>query len=77
MTLGRVVLATKRLSMSLWMHELEHARQAERWGLFYIPAYLVLQLRYGYWKNPFENAARKVEEEFKADRPQEADFIAV
>ncbi len=44
-------------------HELVHVRQYERWGPFFIPAYLlcsvVLMLRrkHAYWDNPFEREA--------------------
>ena len=32
-TLGRVVTTVAPLSLSLWMHEIEHTRQAEFWAL--------------------------------------------
>jgi len=72
MTLGRVVLVVRPLSRALWMHEMEHARQAERWGLLFLPAYLVRHLRYGYDGNPFERDAIGVAAEFEADYPEEA-----
>ena len=72
-TLGRVVTTVAPLNLSLWMHEIEHARQAEFWGPFYVPAYLYNQARHGYNDNPFETAAVRVAEEFRADHPQEAD----
>ncbi|MCE9525245.1 MAG: hypothetical protein K8R36_04240 [Planctomycetales bacterium] len=44
-------------------HEQVHVRQYERWGLFFIPAYLLcslwllLRLKRPYWDNPFEKEA--------------------
>lgn len=77
MTLGRVVLVVQSLGRATWMHELEHARQAERWGIAYLPAYLLYSLRHGYAKNPFETSAVAVENEFQADHPDTADEPAV
>jgi hypothetical protein len=39
-------------------HEREHVRQFMRWGPVMVPAYLICLLIYGYWRNPFERAAR-------------------
>jgi hypothetical protein len=39
-------------------HEREHVRQAFRWGPLMPFAYLVCLAIWGYWKNPFEVAAR-------------------
>ena len=74
-TLGRVVTTVAPLSLSLWMHEIEHTRQAEFWGPFYVPVYLYKQARHGYNNNPFETAAVLVAEEFRTDHPQEADSL--
>ena len=74
-TLGRILITVKGLSLHLWHHEVEHARQAQIWGLLFIPVYLVNQVRYGYRRNPFEVAARKVQAEFKADNPDVADHL--
>ena len=68
-TLGRILIATKDLSHHLWNHEIEHARQAQVWGILYIPTYLVLQARHGYRQNPFEVSAREVADQFKSDNP--------
>ncbi len=72
-TLGRVVTTVHSINLGLWMHELEHARQAEFWGPLYVPAYLYNQVRYGYNDNPFEIAAVQVEKEFRSDHPAEAE----
>src|SRR4051812_14154405 len=60
-TFGHVVLARSAADMdSCREHELVHVRQYERWGLFFIPVYLLCWLaltlrgRSGYWENPFE-----------------------
>ena len=74
-TLGRILIVTHDLSPHLWHHEIEHARQAERWGILLIPLYLINQARFGYRQNPFEVAAREVEDEFKANSPNVADQL--
>jgi hypothetical protein len=63
-TFGHVVLARSRDDMDACReHELVHVRQYERWGPFFVPAYLlcwlvlVLRGRSGYWDNPFEREA--------------------
>ncbi|HEY8476500.1 MAG TPA: hypothetical protein VIN09_06505 [Chloroflexota bacterium] len=60
-TLGRVIITTVPITPALWRHELEHVRQSERWGPCFIPLYLYLYLRKGYWNHPFEVAARRAE----------------
>src|SRR5690554_5268016 len=64
MTLGHVVLAQDELLADLTRdHERVHVRQAERWGLFFIPAYLLasawmaIRGRDPYLDNPFEREA--------------------
>lgn len=64
MTLGHVVLGQNAGDLDYAReHELVHVRQYERWGPFFIPAYLfcslVLWLRGGnaYLDNPFEREA--------------------
>ena len=42
LTLGRVVLTTQPLDHTTWEHEREHARQAERYGPFFLALYLIL-----------------------------------
>ncbi len=74
-TLGRILIVTNDLSLHLWHHEVEHARQAQRWGVFFIPLYLINQARYGYRSNPFEVAARRIADGFKADNPDIAELL--
>ena len=64
MTLGHVILAVDRSALAqLRHHELVHVRQYERWGPFFLPAYLLsslLQLLRGrnpYRENHFERQA--------------------
>ena len=66
-TFGHVVLSVDELDPRTLRHELVHVRQYERWGPFFIPAYLVATLRakatggHGYRDNRFEIAARRDE----------------
>jgi hypothetical protein len=60
-TLGHVVLATRRLEGSLRKHELTHVRQQARLGPLFLPSYLALHVFTGYEKNPFETAATRSE----------------
>ena len=64
MTLGHVILAVDRSALAhLRLHERVHVRQYERWGPFFLPAYLLsslLQLlrgRHPYRENHFEQQA--------------------
>ena len=64
MTLGHVILAVDRSALAqLRRHEHVHVRQYERWGPFFLPAYLLsslLQLLRGrnpYRENHFERQA--------------------
>ena len=64
MTLGHVVIGQDRRSMDLTRgHERVHVRQYERWGPFFIPAYLIASLAarlrggHPYLDNPFEKQA--------------------
>lgn len=57
-TLGQVVIAVSEPSEALLAHERVHARQAERLGPLFGPAYLALLAAYGYRRHPFERAAR-------------------
>ena len=68
MTLGHVVLGkTPWLLEATRRHERVHVRQAERWGPFFIPAYVfssLVQLARGrrpYYDNPFEVEAYAAE----------------
>lgn len=67
MTLGHVILAVDRSALAqLRMHEHVHVGQYERWGPFFVPAYLLsslLQLlrgRHPYRENHFERQAYAV-----------------
>jgi hypothetical protein len=63
-TFGHVVLAIGVLDDPTLTHELVHVRQYERWGPFFVPAYLLagsfqtLKGRHHYRDNPFEIAAQ-------------------
>lgn len=64
MTLGHVVIAQdQELMDATRSHERVHVRQAERWGPFFIPAYLLASVivfvrgRRPYRDNPFEREA--------------------
>jgi hypothetical protein len=60
-TFGHVVLGQRKADLDACReHELVHVRQYERWGVFFIPAYLLCSLvlwlrgRNAYLDNPFE-----------------------
>ena len=64
MTLGHVVIARDPASHTRTRaHERIHVRQCERWGPFFIPAYLLASLvlrmrgKDAYYDNPFEREA--------------------
>ena len=66
MTLGHVVIARDQQCLDCSRgHERVHVRQCERWGLLFIPAYLlaaaVARVRGGdpYFDNPFEREASR------------------
>jgi hypothetical protein len=61
LTLGHVVIGHSADCLQhLRVHEHVHVRQAERWGIFFAPAYLVAGLwqwmrgKHIYYDNPFE-----------------------
>ena len=65
LTLGHVVLGRDAEALTRSRkHERVHVRQYERWGLLFIPAYLLAGLLayadggHPYWDNPFECEAR-------------------
>jgi hypothetical protein len=60
-TLGHVVLATRRLEGRLRDHEMTHVLQHARLGPLFLPSYLALHVFTGYRKNPFETAAVRAE----------------
>lgn len=64
LTLGHVVLGCSADCLQrLRVHEHVHVRQSERWGLLFVPAYLLTGLwqwlrgRHAYYDNPFEQEA--------------------
>ena len=64
MTLGHVILGTSAAVLDLaHRHELVHVGQYERWGPFFVPAYLLCSLvlrlagKDAYRDNPFERQA--------------------
>jgi hypothetical protein len=66
LTLGHVVLGRDAWALEFTRgHERIHVRQCERWGLFFIPAYLLASLAilvrggHAYKDNPFEREAYK------------------
>jgi len=70
LTLGHVVLGHSADCLQrLRAHEHMHVRQAERWGLFFVPAYLLAGFwqwmcgSHVYYDNPFELEAFAVEAE--------------
>jgi hypothetical protein len=66
MTLGHVVLCIDDLDEETLAHELVHVAQWERWGIAFLPAYLVAslmaRLRGGHYyrDNAFEVQARQI-----------------
>ncbi len=74
MTFGHVVFGQTKAALDLTRaHERVHVRQYERWGMTFVPAYLLtsaylyLRGRDGYRENPFEMEAYAVDELGKAD----------
>lgn len=70
-TLGHAILACDRLALiSTHPHELVHVRQYERWGPFFVPAYMICGVWLwwnngdAYWDNPFEKEAYRLESEY-------------
>jgi hypothetical protein len=57
MTVGFVILSARPLEGQLLAHERHHVRQYRTWGPFFLPAYLVGAIRYGYRRHPMELAA--------------------
>ncbi len=67
-TFGHVILGTHVQELErLGTHERVHVRQCERWGPFFLPAYVLAGVwqwvrgRDAYWDNPFEVEARLAE----------------
>ena len=66
MALGHVVLARSQECLDATRcHERVHVHQCERWGPFFVPAYLCAGLwaairgAHPYYTNPFEGEARR------------------
>lgn len=66
MTLGHVIIGRDRWSLDFCReHEQAHVRQVERWGIAFIPAYLLASVlawargRHYYRDNYFERDARR------------------
>lgn len=59
MTVGFVIVAAVPVEGRLLVHERHHIRQYMQWGPFFIPAYLLLAIGFGYRRHPMERAARR------------------
>jgi hypothetical protein len=59
MTVGYVIVSSAPVEGTLLHHEQHHIRQYRVWGPFFIPVYLLLAVRYGYRRHPFEIAAMR------------------
>lgn len=59
MTVGFVIVSARPLTPTALAHERHHIRQYCRWGPLFIPVYVTLAVPYGYWRHPFEIAARR------------------
>jgi hypothetical protein len=56
-TFGRVIVSATPITTRLVVHESHHTRQYEVLGPFFLPIYLFLHARHGYWGNPLEAQA--------------------
>jgi hypothetical protein len=56
-TFGHVIIFVREPTPALWRHELRHVRQYERYGLAFLPLYLLLYARFGYARHPLEREA--------------------
>ena len=76
-TFGHTILAADRETFDRsFEHELVHVRQYERWGVFFVPAYLLASLwlmirqKDYYRENPFEKPAFAVDvQRWKENHP--------
>ncbi len=59
-TLGHVIVSTAPLTERGWRHELAHVAQYDRYGLLFVPLYLIEYARNGYAANRFEQEAVRV-----------------
>jgi hypothetical protein len=62
MTVGFVIVGAVPIEGRLLAHERHHVRQYMAWGPFFIPAYLLLAIPFGYRRHPMERAARRAAE---------------
>ncbi len=76
MTLGHVILGVTAADLDeVREHEWVHVRQYERWGPFFLPAYLGASLvlwlagRNPYWENPFEKEAYAADAKRRGETP--------
>lgn len=58
-TLGHVIVFSREPTDALWRHELVHVDQYRRFGLAFLPLYLMYYARHGYMAHPFEREARE------------------
>lgn len=58
-TFGHVIVFAIEPTARLWRHELIHVEQYERYGLAFLPLYLLLYARHGYRAHPFEREAER------------------
>lgn len=72
LTLGHAVLASDEFQLTRTrVHERVHVRQYEKWGPFFLPAYLLcsawclVRRRDPYRDNPFEREAYRIEAEHR------------
>lgn len=61
MTIGFVVISSRRLEGRLLAHERHHVRQYMVWGPLFIPVYFALAIPFGYQRHPMERAAIRAE----------------
>ena len=59
-TFGHVIVFAREPTPLLWRHELAHVRQYARYGLSFLPLYLLLYARHGYASHPFEREAQEL-----------------
>ncbi len=76
MTLGHTIVGQSQEGLAIAReHEHVHVRQYERWGPFFIPAYLLcsgylfLQKRECYRNNPFEIEAYAIDDPHRSSAP--------
>ena len=58
-TFGHVIVFAVEPTTRLWRHEMVHVEQYERYGLAFLPLYLLLYARHGYRSHPLEQEAER------------------